>query len=102
VGKLFSPQAVCEKLAPRVVEIRGPSHGEKIAVRRRALGRQVRQIDPQQLARRQIQWIFAKKVDAFDHGVLSDDQIEPRTPGDHSRIVHQVQSLWSAKRQGPE
>ena len=72
--RLVFGETAGERAKPVVT--RSPRHGEtqQIRPRRRAHGGEVRQIDPEQLARDQGGGIVGQEMDAGDQHVLGDDQ----------------------------
>ncbi len=95
-------QARDEPLALGPSTRRRPRRRQQIGVSVGALGGEVGEIGPEQLARHQIERIIGQEVDPGDHGVLGHHQVEARPRGNDRRVVRQAQGLGRAIGQGRE
>uniref|UniRef100_A0A0N4ZJ01 LigA n=1 Tax=Parastrongyloides trichosuri TaxID=131310 RepID=A0A0N4ZJ01_PARTI len=86
---LIAPQAGDKGLALGPAAAFGPVAGQQIAEGLGPLGGQIGQVHAQQLLRHRVQRVVGQEVDALDDGVLGQNQIMPRTRGQHGHVVGQ-------------
>ena len=95
-------QALGEGGAPSLVAIGRPGGHQEIAERFGGLGGKIREAGAQQSPRDDVGRLASQHVDALDHGVLRNHQIETRSRRQHGRVVLQVQRAGVATRQGTQ
>ena len=81
---------------------RRPGHGEKAGEGLGRLGRQVGEVDPQQLAGHIVRRLAHREMHALDNGVLGHHQVVAGPRRDRGGVVHQIESAGRAAGQRAE
>ena len=84
-------QALRERREPGLADVLRQRERDEEAERRRALGREIRQVHAQRLLRHRVGGILGEKVDAADDGVGLEHDVAARRRGEESRVVGERQ-----------
>ena len=99
LASMIQGKAAGEAAQPALIGRFGQGQGQKIGPRRRPHGGQVREIDPEQLARDKAGLVIGHEMDAGDQHVLGGHQVMALGNRQQGRVIGQTQGSGGAARQ---